>query len=187
MTAELALDGAAAAAAKPIIKAEATRIATAAATVAPAPAPAAKGTKRPRTPPKMDPRLAALRKMWRAAGITPAAAAGLKGLPIADAVDKFSAALKAAGAVFEGTVPTAAEIAAAKASRARAQDLEGLDTANVLGSGKKRRRKGRGSPAKGAGVPSPAAPPAAAAGSDGGSGSGSGGDDGSLFSEEESD
>ncbi len=55
-------------------------------------------------------------------------------------IRQLSAALKQAQpGAFKGLVPTKAEIQAASEKQERLMDLEGLDTANVLDSGRKRR------------------------------------------------
>ena len=59
-----------------------------------------------------------------------------------DYVRQLSAAVKRAcdGPGFKGLVPTKAEIQAERERSSKLKDLEGLDTANVLGGGAKRRR-----------------------------------------------
>lgn len=80
----------------------------------------------------VDPRVAALRAMHRAARVGPGVLRGLGDLPVDEYIVELSSRLKGRGCRFDGVVPTRREIDTARREADRRLDLDGIDTSNIL-------------------------------------------------------
>jgi len=102
-----------------------------------------KGTKKGKTaeqpPPAVeDPVFKSLKDLAVAMGVVPGVYRGFPEMTQDEKIKVLRKRLKEKGAKFYN-VPTAADIAAAKAKRDREKDLEGIDLSNVIEDGKRRR------------------------------------------------
>lgn len=89
-----------------------------------------------------DPRLIALKRLARAMCAGPSVFRGLGEVAVLDdKLSMLSQRLRNRGAEFKGSVPTAQEIARARAMRKRELDLDGIDTSNILSSADRKKRR----------------------------------------------
>lgn len=89
-----------------------------------------------------DERLKALRALAQAMGTGPSVFRGLgDNVDLKERVLVLKERLLSRGASFKGDAPTVADIAKARKTREKQQDLDGIDASNILATGDRKRRR----------------------------------------------